>query len=248
MKPKAEKRWRALGHNVSSWTSVWNSCFGGPSLGRENNIFFLISHQVVKTGMYLRFKCNMIAANELGTICNTPEDTEHLFLNCSPDPRTWEHFLPLLNKVLLFKVTKTVDLLLFRIFPVKVDRKSYLLALYLLKLILYQIWLARCSHRLHQKLIQSHAIIKHTEVAIKQRITLCFQAHSRASVKQTRTTNWFSNSEQSRNRTNHPPFCLLLLVSLYVRTPQNFMQCFKTVFQTTSLYQCCTSQILKPRL
>ena len=113
-----------------------------------------------------------------------PEDIKHLFLHCIPATRVWKHFLPLLNKVLPFQVTKTVDLILLRIFPVKVDRKSYLLALYLIKLILYQLWIVQCSHRLHQKLIQPSAIIKRTEAAIKQWITICFQAHLTASIKQ----------------------------------------------------------------
>ena len=126
----------------------------------------------------------MTKVYEFCMICNAPEDIEYLFLHCTPATRVWKHFLPLLNKVLPFKVTKTVDLLMLRIFPVRVDRKSYLLASYLIKLILYQLWIARCSHRLHQKLIQPRAVIKHTEAAIKQRITICFQAQSTASVKQ----------------------------------------------------------------
>ena len=125
---------------------------------------------------YVTFLCHATSYN-----CSDPEDIKHLFLKYTPATRVWKHFLPLLNKALPFKVTRTVDLLLLTIFLVKVDRKSYLLALYLIKLILYQIWIARCSHR---KLIQPCAIIKRTEAAIKQRITLCFQAHSAASVKQ----------------------------------------------------------------
>ena len=125
---------------------------------------------MAKMGMFLTYTWNMTKVNEFCTICNTPEDTEHFFLHCTPTTRIWKHFLPMLNKVLPFKATRTVDLLLLRIFPVKVDRKSYLLALYLIKFILYQLWIARCSHRLHQKLIQPRAIIKRTEAAIKQRI------------------------------------------------------------------------------
>ena len=126
----------------------------------------------------------MTKVNELCMICNAPEDIKHFFLYCIPTTRVWKHFLPLLIKVLPFKVSKTVDLLLLRIFPVKVDRKSYLLALYLIKLILYQLWVARYSHRLHQKLVQPRAIIKRTEEAIEQRITICFQAQSTASTRQ----------------------------------------------------------------
>ena len=163
---------------------MWRSCFDGPSLGRENDISFLITHRVIKTGLYLKYTWNMTTINELCTICNVPEDIEHLFIHCTSATRIWKHFLPLLNRVLPFTATKTVDLLLLKIFPVIVDRKSYLLALYLIKLILYQIWLARCSHRIHQKLIQPLTIIKRTEAAIKQRITLCFQIQSTAGVKQ----------------------------------------------------------------
>ena len=99
----------------------------------------------------------------------------------TPATRVWKHFLSLLNNALPFKATKTVDLLLLRIFPEEVDRKSYLLALYL---ILYQLWITRCSHRLHQKVIQPSAIIKRTKATIKQRTTICFQPYSTASVKQ----------------------------------------------------------------
>ena len=181
---RVQSRWGALGHSVASWSAVWNSCFDGPSLGRESDISSLISHRVVKTGMFLKYTWNMTKVSEFCTICNAPEDIEHLFLHCTPVTRVWKHFLPLLNKVFPFKATKTVDLLLLRIFPVKVDRRSYLSALYLFKLILYQLLITRCSHRLHQKLIQPSAIIKRTEAAIKQRITICFQARSTASVKQ----------------------------------------------------------------
>ena len=180
VRPRAESRWNALGHNVASRAPVWNSCFDGPSLGDIS----LICHRVVKTGMYLKYKWNMTTVIESCTIWNAPEDIEHLFLSCTPAARTWKHFLPSLNKLLPFRVTKTLDLLLLRIIPVKVDRKSYLLVLYLIRLVVYQIWIFRCSHRLHQNLIQPYAIIKCTEATIKQRITLCFQAHSTASVKQ----------------------------------------------------------------
>ena len=170
---------------MASWAAVSNSCFDGRmTLGRNNDISFLISHRVVKTGMYLKYTWNMTKVNEFCTICNAPEDIEHLCLHCTLATRVWTHFLLLLNKALSFKATKTVDLLLLRIFHIKVDRNSYLLALYPIKLILYQLWIARCSHRLHQKLIQPSAIITRTEAAIKQRITICFQAHTIASVKQ----------------------------------------------------------------
>ena len=149
---------------MASWAAVWNSCFDGSSLGRENDIPFLISHRVVKTGMYLKYTWNMTKVDEFCTICNAPEAT-----------RVWKHFLPLLNKVLPFKATKTVDVLLLKILHVKVDRKSYLLALYFIKLILYQLWIARCSHRLHQKLIQPSAIIKHTEAAINRESQFAFR-------------------------------------------------------------------------
>ena len=128
---------RTGSHNVTSWAAVWNSCFDNPSPGREKDISFLISNRVVKTWIYLKYKWNMTTVNEFCTICNTPEDIEHLFLSCTPAACTWKHFLPMLNKVLPFKVTKPVDLLLLRIFPLKAERKSYLLALYLIKLILY---------------------------------------------------------------------------------------------------------------
>ena len=125
----------------------------------------------------------MPTVNERCTICNTPEDIKHLFINCTSATRVWKYFLPLLNKVLPFNATRTMDLLLLRIFPVKVDRYSYLLALYLIKLILYQIWLARCSHRMQQKLIHPLTIIKFMEAATKQQITLCFQTQTTASAK-----------------------------------------------------------------
>ena len=163
---------------------MWRSCFDGPSLGHENDVTYLITHRVTKTRLYLKYTWNMPSVNERCTICNAPEDIEHLFLNCTSATLVWKHFLPVLNKVLPFKATKTVDLLLLRIFPVKVDRKSYLLALYLIKRILYEIWLARCSHRIQQKLIHPLTIIKRTEATIKQRITLCFQTQTTASVKQ----------------------------------------------------------------
>ena len=142
-----------------------------------------------------------------------------------------------------------MDLLLLRIFPVKVDRKSYLLALYFIKLIWYQIWLARCSHRFHQKMIQSRTIIKHTESEIKPRITLCFQAHTSVSVKQMQTwrakdtlctldkNNWFSNSEPTRNSTNHLPFCFFTFGVPERPHTQKLPQCIITVSHTVSTYR-----------
>ena len=181
---KAENHWGPLGHNVTSWAAVWNSCFVSPSLGQENDISFLISHCVVKTGTFLKYTWHMTKVNEYCTMCNASEDIECLFLYCPAATRVSKHFLLLLNKVLPFKATRSAALLLLRIFPVKVDRKFYFLALYLIKLILYQIWITRCSYRIHQKLVSSSAIIKRTETAIKQRITTCFQAHSTDSAKQ----------------------------------------------------------------
>ena len=130
---------------------------------------------MVKTGLYLKYTWNMTSVNEFCTICNVPEDIEHLFMNCTSATRVWKHFLPLLNRVLPLTATKTADLLLLRSFLVKVERKSYLLALYLIKLILYQIWISRCSHRIHQKLIQPLTIIKRTEAAIKHELHFVFK-------------------------------------------------------------------------
>ena len=78
VRPSAESRWSALGRIVASWASVWNSCFDDLSLGLENDII-LISHWVVKTGMYLKYKLNMTTVNEFCTICNASENIEHLF-------------------------------------------------------------------------------------------------------------------------------------------------------------------------
>ena len=172
----------------------------------------------------------MTKVNEFCTICNAPEDIEHLFLHCTLATRVWTHFLLLLNKALSFKATKTVDLLLLRIFHIKVDRNSYLLALYLIKLILYQLWIARCSHRLHQKLIQPSAIITRTEAAIKQRITICFQAHTIASVKQMQiwrakdalytldTNNQLTFKFWPTHKSNQPAAILFV----YIRCPRTF--------------------------
>ena len=120
VKPRAEACWSTLGHNIASWAAVWRSCFDGQSLGRENDISFLITHRVIKTGLYLKYTWNMTTFNELCTICNVPEDIEHVFKNCTSWTRVWKQFLPLLNRVLPFTTTKTVDLLLLRIFPAKV--------------------------------------------------------------------------------------------------------------------------------
>ena len=167
MRPRAESPWGCTGSQGGLVGCSVELVFRP---GRDNDISFLISHRVVKTEMYLKYKWNMTTVNKFCTICNIPEDSEHLFLHCTPTVRTWKHFLPLLNKVLPFKVTKTVDLLLLRIFAVKVGRKPYFLALYLTKLILYQIWIVKCSHRIHQKLTQLCTIMKRTEAIIKQRI------------------------------------------------------------------------------
>ena len=99
-KPRAETCWASLGHKVASWAAVWRSCFEGPSLGRENDVTYLITHCVIKTGLYLKYTWNMPTVNERCIICNTPKDIEHLFINCTSATRVWKHFLPLLNKVL----------------------------------------------------------------------------------------------------------------------------------------------------
>ena len=72
VRSRAENHWGALGHNVASSAAVWNSCYDSPSLGRENNISFLISYRMyLKTGMYFTYTWNMTMVNEFCTICNT---------------------------------------------------------------------------------------------------------------------------------------------------------------------------------
>ena len=112
---------------------------------------------------------HFVQVNEFCALSNKIEDIDHVFLHREPAARiiSVEHFLPLLNKVLFFKVNKTTALLLLKLFPVKVERKSYLLTLHLVKLILYQLWNARCSCRFDQTPIHPKLFIKLIEAETK---------------------------------------------------------------------------------
>ena len=58
-RPKAEQQWQVVLPQPPVWPVVWASYHKGLNTRQENEVSYLITHRVMKTLAYLKFKCSM---------------------------------------------------------------------------------------------------------------------------------------------------------------------------------------------
>ena len=145
IKPKAEQQWQVVLPQPPRWPAVWSACHKGLNTGLENEVSYLAAHRVVKTAAYLKFKCGMKTISEFCEACGQIEDLEHVFIQCEITERVWKEFIPILNKILPGELFTDAKVLFLRDFQTNHPKQAIQLAIYLMKMILHKVWLARCA-------------------------------------------------------------------------------------------------------
>ena len=109
--------------------------------------------------------------NDLCATCIHKETTDHCFINCFHAKQVWGHFAPSLSRVL--GVPFTINVLFIFFFAwVPVSAKRPLMARYLIKSILYGIWVFRNKATFHNSNEDHRAIIRYIASNIRNRLNL----------------------------------------------------------------------------
>ena len=111
--------------------------------------------------------------NDLYASCSRRETIDHCFINCVIAKRVWSFFASSLNRVL--GVTFTISLLFIFFFkwpPVYAKRSR--VARYIIKSILYGIWVFRNKATFHNGTVDHCAIIHYVVSDIRNRLKLDF--------------------------------------------------------------------------
>ena len=104
---------------------------------------------------------------------NRPETIDHCFLNCTRVKNTWLHFSPLLTRVLGTQFTLSLLSVFFFFFQLpSVSQKRLNLFYFIIKTILYGIWVFRYRATFHNGREDRRAIIKFISSDISMRVRL----------------------------------------------------------------------------
>ena len=181
--PLLPHRWRAfLGPGLTPqahWPSVRDSF----TENYKNDLAWLITLRGVKVRDSLR-SWGYIATDACAH-CHRKETIDHCFLNCRRARETWNFFLPTLSALLHIPFLANVLTVFFYQWPPAGD-KNDTLARYLVKSILYGLWVFRNKATFHNGTETSRAIVKYISNDIKVRIKTDF---SRVPI-QTFSTLW----------------------------------------------------------
>ena len=184
IKPKAEQQWQVVLLQPPQWPAVWLACHKGLNTGHENEESYLAAHRVVKTAAYLKFKCGMKTISEFCEACGQIEDLEHVFIQCEITERVWKEFIPILNKILPGELFTDTKVLLLRDFQHNHPNRAIQLAIYLMKMILHKVWLARCARLFDKNQRSVQDIINQIYAELKHRIKISFSSNRPAVSKQ----------------------------------------------------------------
>lgn len=135
----------------------------------KNDILWLITLRGIKVRDSLKIwgyiDCDLCAS------CRRRETIDHCFLNCFRVKRVWDHFAPLLARLL--GITFSVNLLFVFFFKwPPVPDKNARICRYIIKSILYGIWVFRNKATFHNGCEDHRAIIKYVSNDITKRVKL----------------------------------------------------------------------------
>lgn len=173
-RPRAEQLWECKIGSRIQWKIAWLNSRLGVSTGHENDVLWKIYHHVLKTASYL--KSWGLRINENCDVCAKTEDIEHIFLQCSVSKKAWRYFEKILRK-LIGNFELNAQFIFFFQFRNKVNPIARKLAIYLIKLIIAQIWSARCERRFNKLKTLHNKIIYSVIAELKTRIKIVFNAN-----------------------------------------------------------------------
>ena len=119
----------------------------------------------------------MKSISEFCVRCGQIEDLEHLFIECETTKWVWKEFTPIRKQIVPGEVLTDRKVLLLRDFQHKHPKRATLLATYLMKTILHEIWIACCISLFDKKQLSAQDIIQQIQTKLKQRITISFNSN-----------------------------------------------------------------------
>ena len=137
----------------------------------KNDLLWLITLRGVKVRDSLR-NWGYIASDRCA-FCNRKETIDHCFLNCVRVKRVWSHFVPCLSFLIDFPFSPYVPSVFFFQWSSNHRRKN-VIAIFLIKSILYAIWKFRNKAAFHNSNETHRAIIRYTLSDITSRVKLDF--------------------------------------------------------------------------
>ena len=164
------RQWSSFTSRRFSLSTHWSLLRDSFPKNVKNDLAWLISLRAVKVRHSLRnwgyinsFQC---------ASCRRVETIDHCFLNCTRVKPVWAYFTPLLCAV--FSSPFSINCAFFFFLSVSsfMSKESTYFTLYIIKTILYGIWVFRNKGTFHTGKERSKAIIKYITSDVKKRVLI----------------------------------------------------------------------------
>lgn len=167
--PLLPRRWSSYLSPGFSMLDHWGRVRDDFTENFKNDLSWLVTLRGTKVRDSLK-NWGYIASDRCA-VCDRKESIDHCFLNCRRSRAVWEHFAPLLSK--LIKASFPINILTIFFFRwTSSDRKLNRVAYFLIKTVLYAIWRFRNKSTFHNGTETHRAIIKYATQDFKSRIKL----------------------------------------------------------------------------
>ena len=135
--------WSTINHVTLS--DMWQHVYTSYAPGKYQDVHFLFLHRVLSTNVFRKKRHKgCFNVNPLCSTCHFPETNEHVFFQCAPARALWHFIYPTICALLgvpsirIFKLT-------LNIFDSPSPNSHKRLAITLIQIVFYQIWMDRCS-------------------------------------------------------------------------------------------------------
>ena len=169
--PLLPSRWRAFLSPELIPLAHWPHVRDSLTENFKNDLTWLITLQGIKVRDTLR-SWGYIATDAYA-YCNRKETIDHCFLNCKRARETWKFFQPTLSALLHVPFLANVKTVFFYLWPTAGD-KNDTPAPYVIKTILYGLWVFRNNATFHNGTETSQAIVRYISNDIKVRLKMDF--------------------------------------------------------------------------
>ena len=174
--PLLHRRWSCYLSPGFSLMDHWGRVRDGFTENFKNDVSWLITFRASKVRDSLK-NWGYIASDRCA-VCDRKESIDHCFLNCGRSRSVWEHFAPLLSR--LIRASFPINVLTVFFFRwTSDDRKSNRIAYFLIKTILHAIWRFRNKAVFHNGTETHRAVVKYVLQDFKGRIKLDYFRLSR---------------------------------------------------------------------
>ena len=155
--PKCSGFWGAVvDRPINRWASVWRKSRLKLVENKKNDLIWLLIHRVVRVRYAL--KSWGYIDNDKCAICNRVETIEHCFLKCSRVVKIWDHFSPLLDRLLASPFVLSSSSVFYP-FSQTQSSSGVSLSNYLIATILFWVWNARNRATFRNSILDSEKII-----------------------------------------------------------------------------------------